>query len=128
MSQRRPIARPLVVLGLVLVTAAAAAGCGDQSAPKGSKAFCSAANRYNTELEREQKAGTVDVEHQIARVAQLVTTAPKAIRADAQRFLDALQSLGTDPSVKDDPAVKRAVDAVNRYANQACGVYTSSDM
>jgi hypothetical protein len=119
--------RRALALGLMIVAGCGAAACGSQSTPQGSKAFCAAADRYNTELEHQQKTGTIDLARQVSRVTRVVETAPKAIHAAAQRFLDALRAVETDPSVKNDPAVKRSVDAVNRYANQACGVYTSSD-
>jgi hypothetical protein len=103
----------LCFVGLVVT------GCAGSDKPKGSKAFCLAADRYNTEIERPK----IDVDRQIARVEELVRTAPKAIQGDAQVFLDALRQVRTDPSIKDDPDIKRAVDNVNRFANQACGVY-----
>jgi hypothetical protein len=114
----------------VLATAAmlTAAGCGDSSTPEGSKDFCNAAERYNTELQRQEKKGQIDVARQSARVDDLARTAPKGIRDDAQRFADAMHQVTSDPSIKDDPAVKKAVDAVNRYANQACGLYSGGDL
>jgi hypothetical protein len=108
---------------LVAALVFAFAGCSSTTTPKASKAFCLAADRYNNEIEREQRVGKIDIDRQIARVEELARTAPKSIAGDAQVFLDALRKVRDDPSVKDDPAVKRAVDNVNRLANQACGVY-----
>jgi hypothetical protein len=118
---RRLLPFVLAALGLAIVT-----GCGD-STPQGSKAFCDAANRYNKELVAQQKAGRIDTDRQAVRVDDLARTAPKAIRASAQRFADAMHQVAADPSIKDDPAVERAVNAVNRYANQACGVYSGGE-
>jgi hypothetical protein len=118
--------RAQFLFALAVAVVLTAAGCGD-STPQGSKAFCDAAEHYNNELQRQEKKGQIDIPGQSARVDDLARTAPKAIRADAQRFADAMHQVTSDPSIKDDPAVKNAVDAVNRYANQACGVYSGGD-
>jgi hypothetical protein len=107
----------------VFVLAALVAGCSGSSTPKASKAFCLAADKYDNELQRQQRNGKIDVDRQIARVAELARTAPRSIKADAQLFLDSLERVQDDPSLKDDPDVREAVDNVNRLANQACGVY-----
>jgi hypothetical protein len=99
------------------------AGCSGSSTPKASKAFCLAADRFDNELERQQKRGEIDRERQIERVAEMARTAPASVKDDAQVFLDALRAVGDDPSIKDDPNVRKAVDNVNRLANQACGAY-----
>jgi hypothetical protein len=109
-------------VGLVLILLVLA-GCGGSQTLEASKAFCLAADRYDSLLERQQGAGEVDVDRQIVRVEDIAQTAPAAIADDAQMFLDALRDVGDDPSLKDDPKVREAVDNVNRYANQACGVY-----
>jgi hypothetical protein len=114
---------PRGAVALVAV-AAVAAGCSSDSKPTASKAFCRAADDYNSELERAQRTGTVSVDRQLPLVEELARTAPRAIANDARVFLDALKRVKTDPSVRDDRAVKRAVDNVNRFANQACNVYT----
>ena len=111
----------VVVLAVAVVTAAA--GCSRQETPSASRAFCRAADDYNTELERAQKRGEVSVERQLPLVEELARTAPKAIERDARAFVEALKRVEVDPSVRDDRAVRTAVDNVNRYANQACNVY-----
>jgi hypothetical protein len=116
-SRHRAVAVTVLAVGLL------GAACGGSEAPKGSKAFCLAADRYDNELERQRRRGTVDLERQTERVAEIARTAPRAIRAAAQRFLDAMEQVGSDPAVRDDPRVRQSVDAVNRYANQACSVY-----
>ena len=50
----------------------------------------------------------------------------QGVQKDAQLFLDSLKKVETDPSIKDDPKVRDAVDNVNRVANQACGVYNNN--
>jgi hypothetical protein len=111
----------VVVLAVAVVTVAA--GCSRQETPSASRAFCRAADDYNTELERAQKRGEVSVERQLPLVEELARTAPKAIERDARAFVEALKRVEADPSVRHDRAVRTAVDNVNRYANQACNVY-----
>lgn len=113
----------LRIMLLVLVLTVVATACSREDTPTASKAFCRAAERYNTELERQQKRGEIDTDRQIARVEDLVAEAPPEVEADAQTFLDALRRVEDDPSIKGDPKVQEAVDNVNRFANQACGVY-----
>jgi hypothetical protein len=95
------------------------AGCGDSgSTPKAPLAFCRAASNYDDRVSRNAK-----IDEQIRLVQRMVDKAPAKIKADAQAFVDALRRVETDPSVKDDPKVKRAVENVNRYAAQGCGFY-----
>ncbi len=112
---RRGVPLLLVVLGL--------GACSGSSTPTASKAFCRAADNYDNEITRQQKKSELDIDRQIELVAELARTAPKSIQADADVFLDSLERVGDDPSLKDDPDVREAVDNVNRLANQACGVY-----
>jgi hypothetical protein len=103
----------------LLATALLVAGCRDgSSAPKPPAAFCDAATRYD---KRVQKGAQLD--EQIRLVQRMVETAPAKIKADAETFLDALRRVETDPSVRDDADVQRAVENVNRYAAQGCGFY-----
>jgi hypothetical protein len=111
------------LLAAVVALAIGTAGCSGQEKPTASKAFCRAADDYNTELERARRTGTVSVQRQLPLVEALARTAPKAVADDARTFAAALRRLETDKSVRDDRAVKRAVDNVNRFANQACNVY-----
>jgi hypothetical protein len=108
---------------LVLVAVAAAAGCSREETPTASRAFCRAADDYNDEIERAQRRGEASVERQLPLVEELARTAPRAIARDARVFADALEQVESDPSVRDDPDVRTAVDNVNRFANQACHVY-----
>ena len=108
--------------GLVALVGLVGAGC-TGATPEASRAFCLAADKYDNELERQQRSGDVDIERQIERVEELARTAPKPVADDAHRFLEALRQVEDDPSIKDDPEVREAVDNVNRLANQACGVY-----
>jgi hypothetical protein len=112
-----------VLAVLVVALVAVAAGCSREEKPTASRAFCRAADDYNTELERAQKRGEASVERQLPLVEELARTAPKAIARDARAFVAALRRVQDDPSVRDDPAVRTAVDNVNRFANQACNVY-----
>jgi hypothetical protein len=116
--------RRLAALVAVCVLAGIAAGCSRENHPPASKAFCTAADDYNTELERAYRTGTKSVERQLPLVEQIARTAPKGIVDDAEAFLAAMRRRAAgDLSVVDDPLVKTAVDNVTRYANQACNVY-----
>jgi hypothetical protein len=115
---------PRSIVAVAVIAASLAAGCSSEKTPPASKAFCSAANRFNTEIVREQKKGKKDLQRQLAIVEDLAATAPRAIRADANTWLDAMRRKQADPSVKFGPKVGEAVDSVNRYANKACGVYS----
>jgi len=97
-------------------------GCGSEGGetPKAPLAFCKAASRFDDRLSKGAK-----LDEQIRLVQGMVDTAPARIKADTSTFLDALQRVETDPSVKDNLKVKRAVENVNRYAAQGCGFYKS---
>ena len=97
-----------------------AVGCGSEGgdATKAPLAFCKAASRFDDRLSKGAKLG-----EQVRLVQGMVDTAPARIKADTTTFLDALRRVETDPSVKDNPKVKRAVENVNRYAAQGCGFY-----
>jgi hypothetical protein len=105
----------VAVLSVVLLVA----GCRDGGdTPKPPRAFCDAASRYD---ERVQEGAKLD--EQIRLVERMAAAAPAKIKADAERFLDALRRVETDPSVRDNPGIQRAVENVNRYAAQGCGFY-----
>jgi len=114
-------ARSLVLT--VAVFALIGAACSSQPRPEASPAFCRAADRYNTEIERARKRGEADAERQLPLVEALVDTAPQELKADAETFADALRRVDTEPELRDDPDVRIAVENVNRFANQACNVY-----
>jgi len=120
----RPVQpRRLTALVLLAVVATAAACGGSSEKPTVNKAFCDAAGRYEKELQRQLKRKVVDVDAQIAIIEDLAEAAPKPIRPEAERFLDALQRVEDEPELRDDPDIRKAVDDVNRYAAQGCGVY-----
>jgi len=120
-----------VVVRLVapLIALAILAGCSSRSSAGSTttttfpKSFCAAATRYENELNREASKDKRDLARQLAIVVQLATTAPPQVRADAQTFLHALQQVGRDPTVRDNPAIERAVNNVNRYASNKCGFF-----
>jgi hypothetical protein len=108
---------------MMLVAVAAATGCSREDPPTASRAFCRAADEYNDEIEHARQQGEASVERQLPLVEELARTAPRAIARDARTFVDALERVASDPSVRRDPQVRAAVDNVNRFANQACNVY-----
>jgi hypothetical protein len=108
-------------MAVVLLVAALVGGaCSSDSAnaPKAPLAFCRAAARYDDRVSRNAK-----IDEQIRLVQRMVDTSPAKIKADTQTFVDALRRVEADPSLKDNPKVKRAVENVNRYAAQGCGFY-----
>lgn len=119
-------------LGVLLAAVACVAGCstasgtGSTSTPPTTfpKAFCAAATRYENELNKEASNDRRDPARQLTIVAQMASTAPPQVRADAQTFLRALQEVGHDPKVRDNPAIEQAVNNVNRYASNKCGFFT----
>jgi len=112
------------VLVAAALAALLAAGCSEGGQSSGApRAFCDAASRYETELQREQTKGARDTGKQLELVARIAATAPASIRRDAETFRDALRRVGTDPSLRDSPTVKRAVDNVNRFASNRCGFF-----
>jgi hypothetical protein len=117
-------ARRLLPLLVAVVAVTALAGCGEDDAkPRVTKAFCTAADRLDKELQH-QSVTKLDIDKQLARVEDLAATAPKPIRREAEIYLAAMRRVKADPHAKkDDPAVKAAVDDVNRYASQGCNVY-----
>jgi hypothetical protein len=114
------VPKRLAVAAVLLVAALVGGACSSESAnaPKAPLAFCQAAARYDDRVSRNAK-----IDEQIRLVQRMVDTAPAKIKADAQRFVDALRRVETDPSVKDNAKVKRTVENVNRYAAQGCGFY-----
>jgi len=113
-----------LLAGLLLAGVAGAACSGeDGSSAKAPKAFCQAAYDYEQELNKELTKGEKNLTKQLTLVEKMADTAPKKIRADATAFADALRRLPTDPSVKNNPDVKKAVDNVNRYASNGCGFF-----
>ena len=113
--RRRPLAVAVLLATSLIVVACRSEG---SDAPKPPRAFCDAATRFDDRLSKG-----ADVDEQIRLVQRMVETAPANIKADAETFLDALRRVATDPAVKEDPKIKRAVDKVNRYAAQGCGFY-----
>ena len=109
---------------VALVVVGVACSGRSQSAPK---PFCQSAFDYEAELQRELTKGTVDGAKQIVLFRRIVATAPAAVHADARRFLDALERVQADPRVRDDRSITepahRAVDRVNRYASNRCGLF-----
>jgi len=120
------VARLLVLL----VASACVAGCSGASSTTSTttttfpKRFCAAATSYENELNREASRDKRDLAKQLPIVAQLAGGAPPQVRADAQTFLRALQQVTRDPKLRDNAAVKTAVDNVNRYASNKCGFFT----
>jgi hypothetical protein len=109
----------LAGIAVLVVTLFVVAGCRDStSGPKPPEAFCEAATRYDKRVQKGAK-----LPEQIRLVEKMTAAAPAKIKPDSETFLDALRRVATDPSVRDNPDIQRAVENVNRYAAQGCGFY-----
>ena len=98
------------------------AGCSsERDAPDAPLAFCRPAADYDHAL--STKGRDLPIARQIDYLRAMVDAAPKEIEADARVFLDALERVEEDPSVRDNPKVRTAVENVNRYAAQGCEFY-----
>jgi hypothetical protein len=111
----------VLVVAATAVAGMAASACDrdDEPTARPAREFCVAAD----DLDEGLSAGRLDLDEQIRLVGRLVEHAPSEISADATTFLDALERVDDDPSVRDDPDVEEAVDNVNRYASRACGLF-----
>jgi hypothetical protein len=112
---------------IVVVLAFAVLACSSEKAPPASRAFCTAADNYDRQVNRaikHHRQGVAEAGRQAPLLQEVARTAPKKIEADARLFADAMQRRADgDASVIDDPAVQEAAGNVNRYANLACNVY-----
>jgi hypothetical protein len=123
------------VLGtIVFVIAAALYWVGQQSQPKFPPApavYCKASKRFETEIDRQAAVRKIDVAKQVELVDALVVAAdepgrrrvPADVRADLATFAEAMHRAEAGTAEKDDPEIQAAVDRVNRYSSQACGVF-----
>jgi len=115
--------RAVRVVAIVVALAAGAAACSEDSTsslPRPSKAFCQAAYDYDANLPKLAN----HLDQQIVLIRKMAANAPADIRADAQAFLDAwIQTKAGHRSVLRDPKVKKAVENVERRANDGCGLF-----
>lgn len=135
-----PIGRPRTkrfwwILGsVVFVLLSGSYWLGQQSQsqyPPAPNAYCKASTRYEKAIEEQAAEQEIDVAEQIELVDALVAAAdlptrrrvPEEIRADLDTFARAMQRAGEGRAPVDDPTVQAAVDRVNRYSSQACGVF-----
>jgi hypothetical protein len=122
--------RRLVAATLVVASAALATGCkqGDDVAsdlPRPSRAFCSAAARYDKAVS-EKKLSLAKHEEMTKAIAR---AAPKDTERDATLVWRSFAKLAAgDRSVVDNPRVKAAIDHVNRRAGQDCGWFRRQGM
>ena len=108
---------------------------GQQSQPQyplAPAAYCKATKRYETAIDHQAAVQRIDVAKQVALVDAIRDAAdraapgriPAGIRADIATFADAMDRVEVDRTVAVDPNVHAAVDRVNRYSSQSCGVFT----
>ena len=67
-----------------------------------------------------------DIPRQIELVEQLLETAPASIRPDAKVFLNVMRRVENDPTVRDNPKIRRVVENVNRVVAQGRDTYKSN--
>jgi hypothetical protein len=120
-----PQRRVAGLLAAIVLAGALGAACSGESGSttKAPEGFCQAAYNYEQELNKELTKGEKNLTKQLALVEKMADQAPKKIRGDATAFADALRRLPHDPSVKNNPEIKKAVDNVNRYASNGCGFF-----
>ena len=78
------------VLAAAVLAALVAAGCGDHGQSGAPRAFCDAASRYETELQREQTNGTRDPAQQLELVPQGTTELDFEIHCSAGTYIRSL--------------------------------------
>jgi hypothetical protein len=116
----------LWVVGIVALATVAALSQGGRGndlsdLPRPSRAFCSAAARYD----EITTAKRISVQRHIELMREVEQDAPADTKADAALVVRSYERLAAgDESVVDDPRVKAALDRVNRRATQTCGWFT----
>jgi hypothetical protein len=113
----------LTSLTLAVAVAVGIGACrrGDGDVARPPEAFCEAVIDLEDGLER-----MVSLDRQVRLVRRVAETAPRTIEADARVFLDAMEAVRDDPddpSLRDDPDVRDAVESVERYAIEGCELY-----
>jgi hypothetical protein len=113
----------LTSLALAVAAAVSLGACsrGDGDVARPPEAFCDAVIDLEDGLER-----MVGLDRQVRLVRRVAETAPRSVEADARVFLDAMEAVRDDPddpSLRDDPEVRDAVENVERYAIEGCELY-----
>lgn len=123
-----------VLGGIVFVLLLGSYWIGQQSQskyPPAPRAYCRASTRYEKAIDRQAAEQKIDVAAQVELVDALRAAAdqpgrrrvPAGIRADLATFARAMHRAEAGNGTIDDPGVRAAVDRVNRYSSQACGVF-----
>ena len=117
--------RVLRVVAVVAALAVGVAACSGEdpstSLPKPNKAFCQAAYDYDTNLPKL----VGKVAEQIALIRKMAANAPADVKDDAHAFLSAMEKYqqGDRSKALGSDKVKKAVDNVERRANNGCGLF-----
>ena len=123
------------VLGsIVFVMLAGSYWIGQQSQPKfppAPDAYCRTTSAYEKAIDRQAAKQQLDVAKQVVLVDAMVAAAerpgrhrvPADVRADLATFARAMHRAEDGTAAVNDPRVQAAVDRVNRYSSQACGVF-----
>jgi len=111
------------VIGLVAIATIAMLAQGGQGndlskQPRPSRAFCTAAARYD----KVTTTKSIPIRRHVTMTRAIAAAAPSDTKADATLVWKSYVKLeGGDRSVVDNPRVKAAIDHVNRRATQTCG-------
>jgi hypothetical protein len=111
------------VMGLVAIATIAAIAQGGQGndlskLPRPSRAFCSAAAKYDDAT----TSRSLPLHRHVELTKAIATSAPADTRSDAILVWRSYVKLAAgDRNVVDNPRVKAALDHVNRRATQTCG-------
>jgi hypothetical protein len=119
-GHNQPVRATASVALVVVMALLGACRRSDEPVTRPPDSFCEAAIDLEDGLEN-----LVGINQQIRLVRRLVETAPAEIEADARTFLDALEAVRDDPDnpdLRDDSGVQEAVDNVNRFATDGCGL------
>lgn len=118
----------LVVAVTTAVAAVALGACSGgtpRSLPHPSKAFCDAAMKYDTAIQKPTKKSQVEqAQAQLPLVERMADTAPADVKQAAETVVEMYRRRAADDrSVLDSPVAKKAVDDLNRRAGNGCGIY-----
>jgi hypothetical protein len=115
----------LLLAGSAAVALGACSGGTPRSLPHPSKAFCDAAVKYDTAIQKTSNKSQVEqARDQLPLVERMAETAPADVKKAAQTVVDMYRRRAAgDRSVVDSPVAKKAVDDMNRRAGNGCGIY-----
>lgn len=121
----RPRLVALLLAGSVAVGLGACGGGTPRSLPHPSRAFCDAAVKYDTAIQKvSKKTQAEQAKAQLPLVERMAETAPADVKKAAETVVEMYRRRAAgDRTVVDSPVAKKAVDDMNRRAGNGCGIY-----